>query len=743
MMSGAGSAIMGCSPHAPAETAPLASALPLMADNPTSSPFPLSALLTTLWRHRWLAGSVGVAVAVLVALLSYAVTPLYRAEALLVVERGGRPLPFLSDAPDAKGVEFSLLNTQSALLRSHQVVSQALAAEQAAFDRSPDYARSGDRTQKLLDRLDIETNQHNWILHLGLVDADPELARTALASLIRCHLDNERRRMDDRSRSAIDFLRQAVDKARSDLARCRAEEAQFRRGNGLLSADPNRNLLVLEIESLHASRTQLESELTVSEAVMQRLALGDGVDSASARRLALMRIPEIHRDPLVAQMQQALLEATNRAFVLAQKYKPEHPQMRDAAKECASVQAQLESAVGLAASGLGDGHKALLGRQLRLGERISALETALVAYRERMIDLQALSLTTSSAEQLFQTVDRNLQEEEISSRRQHLEVTVADPPHVTSWPINLRRSLFVLSGGIIGLIAAVTVALLADLFERRLSNPDAVRQITSLPTLGYIPHVLALQVPGRPEAVRPQAQGVIDEAFRLLSSTIQLKREIGSGPRVMVVTSPGGADGRTTVAARLAMTLAASGSRVLLIDGDLRQPGLHRQFDLAAEAGVSDLLQGREAVVVPTGYTGLELLSAGTAAEHSMALPSIASFREMLATFAGSNRYVIIDSPPLAFSEALVMCGVAHDILLVIRDGFTGKEALRQAQLRLAPLLAQVLGLVINDDHGTAPAGSEARIIQTGVFIRLRPDPPVTGPKRGPPGPDDPVVIEE
>jgi len=353
-----------------------------------------------------------------------------------------------------------------------------------------------------------------------------------------------------------------------------------------------------------------------------------------------------------------------------------------------------------------------------------------VAYRERMIDLQALSLTTSSAEQLFQTVDRNLQEEEISSRRQHLVVSIADPPHVTSWPINLRRSLFALSGAFIGLIAAVAVALLADLLERRISNPEAVRQITSLPTLGYIPHIQALQVPGRPDVVRVQAQGVIDEAFRLLSSTIQLKREIGPGPRVMVVTSPGSGDGRTTVTARLALTLAASGNRVLLIDGDLRQPSLHSQFDLTAEAGVSDLLQGREAVVVPTGYPRLELLSAGTAAEHSMELPSIAAFRDMLGTFSGRNRYVLIDSPPLAFSESLVMCGVAQDILIVIREGFTGKEALRQAQIRLAPLLGLVLGLVINDDHGTAPAGggSESRIVQTGAFTRLRPVPPVARP---------------
>ncbi len=718
---------------------------PPMNDHPTTTAVPLATLLATVWRHRLIAGLAGAVVAGVVMFLSCTVTPLFRAEALLVVERGGRQLAFLGDDTDAKGFEYSLLNTQSALLMSHQVISQALAGEVARFDASPAYAKSRDRPQLLLDRLSVETNQHNWILHLSLVDGDPELAQAALASLIRCHLENERRRIDDRSRSALDFLGKAVAKAREDLARCRAEEAQFRRGNGLLSADPNRNLLMLEIESLHAIRSGLESDLAASEAVMQRLEQCAKLIDPDRRREALLRSPDVYRDPMVVQMQQALLESRNRAFTLSQKYKPEHPQMIDAVQQVAAAKVQLDESAAMTAASLADAHRALVGRQQRLAERIAALEVALVTYREHMIDLQALSLTTVSAEQLFQAVDRNLQEEEIASRRQHLSVTVADPPHVTSWPVNVRRSLFVLASVVLGLAAAVSAALLAELFERRIRNPEAVRQITSLPTLGYIPHVDGLHVPGRPGAVPGPADGVISEAFRLLSSTIQLKREIGPGPRVMVVTSPSSGDGRTTVAARLAMTLAASGSRVLLIDGDLRQPGLHRQFSLTAEAGVSDLLQDREAVVVPTGYDHLELLSAGTAAEHTMELPSIASFRELLATFAGSNRYVIIDSPPLAFSESLVMCGVAHDVLVVIRDGFTDKESLRLAQLRLEPLLGKVLGLVINDDHGTASAGhgADSRIVQTSFFSRNRPAPPQPGPKMGPPGPDDPVVIED
>jgi succinoglycan biosynthesis transport protein ExoP len=226
-----------------------------------------------------------------------------------------------------------------------------------------------------------------------------------------------------------------------------------------------------------------------------------------------------------------------------------------------------------------------------------------------------------------------------------------------------------------------------------------------------------------------------------------------------VVTSPCSGEGRTTIATRLGMSLAASGCHVLLIDGDLRKPSLNRQFGMIEEPGVSDVLQDRDGVVVPTGYPRLDLLGAGTPAERAMELPSIVTFRELLQTFAGSSDYVIIDAPPLEFSEALVMCAVATDVLLVVRDRSTTKEALTLAQTRLNPLRSKVLGIIINDDCTSplAGRGSSYRIAQAGVYSRRRaslgrrsPAPHLNivpsrnnaGPHADPSDDDEPLVIE-
>jgi Mrp family chromosome partitioning ATPase len=187
---------------------------------------------------------------------------------------------------------------------------------------------------------------------------------------------------------------------------------------------------------------------------------------------------------------------------------------------------------------------------------------------------------------------------------------------------------------------------------------------------------------------------------------------------------------------------------VLLVDGDLRQPDLQRQFGLKEETGLSDLLQDREAAVVATGHQRLELLAAGAPSGRALELPGIDHFREILAEFAGDNRYIVIDCPPLEFSEATVLCGVADDVLLVVRDQHTAKNTLRLAMSRLEPLADKIMGLVVNDEHEAEAVtqGAVLRVVHTGAFTRrgAQPAPMMGAARRGRPPSgklDEPVVM--
>ncbi len=433
----------------------------------------LTTLMGRIRRHLLPSCLVGALIAVLVVMVSYLLTPLYRAEAMLVVEHRGANLEFLAPDDNEKGAEYSLLNTQAELLLSHQVLSQVLEKQKALFDESPAYARSNDRIELLHDRLRVETNQYNWIIHISLEDPDPRLAETALASLIQSYLEDEHLRLEGSSHSALIFLTSSAAKAREDLANDRSQEEKYRHDNGIIQEDPDHNLYTTEIETLDASRTSQITTRNASQGTIDELDAIAQKPDPDLRLASLMRIPQIHGDPLVAQLEQNLLALQERQAAFAQKFKPAHPQMLDISKQVEATKGELVAAVDAAREAIVDQYRGVISAQQALDERIQKEQDELAAYRKRLIVLQALTLKTASTEQLFQSVDHNLQEEEIFSHRQQLSVSLADPPHVTSWPVNVRRSLFALAGVFLGLIAMAANALIADALDHRIRHADA------------------------------------------------------------------------------------------------------------------------------------------------------------------------------------------------------------------------------------------------------------------------------
>lgn len=662
---------------------------------------PLGTLLRILWRRRLLIVLVGAGIGSLVVAASLAVAPLYEAKALLVVDKSPKALRFQPD-DSAKGGEFNLLNTQRDLLLSYPVLGAVI--DQVGLRDTPAYANSSDPMDQLRRRISVGTNKDSWVINLALRDEDPERATNALSALISAHLANEALRYADRSRNAILFLKGQVEQARQTLEARRAEERELRSAKGILSTDPERNHLALELAAYQASRVPLAADISASSAVMRSLADCDERPEGPERIDALLRVPGIRRDPLVLRCQEDLLGMQDRVASLTQRYKPAHPIMREAEEQLAAARSRLAVAVESTRAALVQDDRTLARRMERLDRDIGERETHLSAYRDLLIDLQIKSEETASAERLFQTLLVRLQEEEVSSHLGERSVAVAEPAHVASAPVNIRRSLFLLAALVLGGGGGVAVALIAELLDRRIRDTGSLREFADLPTLCVIPHCDGLGPPGN--GLPTPALRAVDEAFRVLRSTIQLSHDVELGSRIILVASPGGSDGRTTVAARLAHSLAASGRQVLLVDGDLRNPALHVQMGLPPGKGLGEILSGGEQVAPSaTPFPRLSLLRAGEVGEDAVESLQGNVFYNLLSDATSSHHYIILDSPSLEFSEALVFGSVADQILLVIRDRHTAKESLRMAESRLGQLRGKITGLVINDDHEVPAAG--------------------------------------
>lgn len=288
--------------------------------------------------------------------------------------------------------------------------------------------------------------------------------------------------------------------------------------------------------------------------------------------------------------------------------------------------------------------------------------------------------------------------------------------------LSLKRIMkFVGGGGVAGLILVAGLCLLRELRDLRLKSVSELLHELPLPLVGTIERFSRTVDPKGPGRTLHAALRYLiaprspeAESYRSLRAALNAN-ENGATVRTMIVTSPEPGDGKTTTAANLAIALAQSGKRVLLLDGDMRRPTLHQLFRVPLEPGLADALQGEiEAInaVRETFVDNLRIMTAGMVPSNPAELLARGMLAKILKQLRDEFDLILIDSPPLlAVSDPCVLAGAADGVLLVNRLGKTSVNVARRARGLISRHDLKVLGIVANNvdpaDHGVYASGGD------------------------------------
>jgi len=205
--------------------------------------------------------------------------------------------------------------------------------------------------------------------------------------------------------------------------------------------------------------------------------------------------------------------------------------------------------------------------------------------------------------------------------------------------------------------------------------------------------------------VRPQSQ--MAESYRALRTSLLLSN-LGAPPKVIMVTSARPQEGKTTTSINTAIVLAQKGTRVLLMDADLRRPSIHKTLGMGPRSGLSNVLTGsatlQQTIVTSPILPNLFIMPAGTPPPNPAELLASSNMRDLLAELRGLYDHIVIDTPPtLSVTDAVVLSPRADATILVIRSGQTTKQALRRARDILMQVNAHVAGVLLNAVDLTSP----------------------------------------
>ncbi|MBO0980969.1 polysaccharide biosynthesis tyrosine autokinase [Microbacterium sp. SD291] len=275
----------------------------------------------------------------------------------------------------------------------------------------------------------------------------------------------------------------------------------------------------------------------------------------------------------------------------------------------------------------------------------------------------------------------------------------ASLPQEPTFP-DLRSALLV--GGVLGVGGGIAFAMIRAVSDRRVRPSDDVEQRLGVPLVGTLPKVDELTGDNRLVAADDTGAGgrggfAVREALRVLRTNLQFM-DVDQPPRIIVVTSALPGEGKSTVAANLALTLAAAGAPVVLVDGDLRRPTVAKTMGLPGGAGVTDVLAGRADIqdVAQRGPSNLVVLTAGTIPPNPSEILGSERMRQLLADLA-VHATVIVDAPPLlAVTDGAVLTHQADGALLVVSAGKTTYDLVERSLASLEKVRGRVLGVVLN-----------------------------------------------
>jgi capsular exopolysaccharide synthesis family protein len=330
----------------------------------------------------------------------------------------------------------------------------------------------------------------------------------------------------------------------------------------------------------------------------------------------------------------------------------------------------------------------------------------------RSYESQALKSEAVADKKLYEELIRKIKEAGINAGFQNSSIRIADSGRPAYKPVFPNMKLNLLLAVLFSTILSVGGAVIADMLNNTVREPEEVARTMKTEVVGSLPVVKTWK--GGLLATTPNGTGGVlllpekgtepsltgfDEAIRTLRNSILLA-DFDRRLRSVMITSASPSEGKSTIAANLAAAHAQQGHRTLLIDADLRRPSVHRKFNLPSGAGLSNVLNGetpwRDARVCSPTVNQLDVLLAGPPSRHAADLIG-EGLSEILEDAGKEYDLIIVDSPPvLGFPEPLQMATAVDGVLVVALAGQTHRKALGSTVATLARLRANIIGVVLN-----------------------------------------------
>ncbi len=700
--------------------------------------------LLVIYRQKWrILGFVG-ACLLATYLISSRLTPIYEATAKIDVDRRipagvvGQEASQGLTGDDAD----AFMATQGELIESDGVLRPVaekfnLLQEEKQLAKLPaERARRKTDAPVYLNNLKITRPVNTYILDISYRSPDPQLAADVANAIAQSYLEHTFEIRIQSSNALSTFMEKQLDELRVKMERSDMALAKFEQELNVINPEDKTNILSSRLLQLNTEFTNAQGDRVRKEAAYKSLQSG----SVAAAEVSGQG-DELNR------LQDRVNQAKQHLATVGSVYGPAYQEYRKAANDLAEVQRQFEEMRRSVAQRVETDFRQARTREEMLGKAVSETKAEYDQVNARSFEYQQLKRGADTNKALYSDLERRIKEAGINAGFQNSSIRIADLARPPDAPVYPRKTLYLILAFLLSSVVAVCTAVLADVLDNTIRDPEQAAHALDTSVLGTLPTVKEMrrllnpvaptlaakafnadngdvgsslglarsaeQAESATSARRARRKHVLypasgkyegissyEEAIRTLRHSILLP-DFDRNVRSLLLTSAAPAEGKSTAIIHLAIAHAEQGKRTLIIDADLRRPSIHKKLNLDGTRGLSNALLGeldwKDGVGGTEDWPELKVLPAGTASRRASDL--IGSMMiDILDEAVKEYDLILVDAPPLlGFAETMQVATAVDGVVVMARAGQTSRRAVATVLATLKRLRATTIGLVLNE----------------------------------------------
>jgi polysaccharide biosynthesis transport protein len=674
--------------------------------------------------------------------------PTYEAKTLIEIQKEDPDIPSLQELFQLDTISDTYLETQDRILKSDDLARRVIVrlhlaqfpefgartmAPAAQSENQPPLvspsasdlnAVADEALKKFQQRLSVEPVKRSRLIEITFDSDDPALAAQVANAVVSTYIQQNLASRWQVSQSATEWLQQELLDMKAKLEQSQDNLQQYAHDNGLVFLETDQgNTENISVQGLR----ELEQELTKAQA--------DRYHYESLYRLVQQgnyaSLPGVFDNKLLQDLTEKLADLERERSRLASEFNPEYPRLKEIQSQIDEGESELASERQRGAQLIEDNYQAALDRENMLRQAFEEQKKQANDIAEKSVQYNILKREADTNKQLYVDLLEKMKETAVSTSLKATNIRIVDTAHRPRKPDRPRVFLNLSTAAAFGLFLGIGFVFLQEHLDDAFKSGQEAEQFLQLPSLGSIPRITAANgsvahklyrralSSGRESGGenglsnwnRIEGNGqnpLLAEAVHGLRTSVLLSRA-KCPPESLLVTSAQPGEGKTTVAANLAISMAQLGHSVLLVDADLRRPNLHKFFGISSEKGLVDFLTGQadwRSLTWKAPSTGLSVLPCGSIPPNPTDLLSSDYMREMIRDARKEYKFVVLDSAPLAeLADSRILATLVDGVILVIGCGTTPRYLVHRAYTSTLDTSSRVLGIAINFAEPTSGYG--------------------------------------